>query len=330
MRGKRAGREMSSFAAMILSEFPDLQWLKQKIDERFQQRRGYRNVPLDTDGFPSVIIHTRVTESYRPDVVGPISLFLNLQGTSRCSVEGRSVHIPPDYFFLSNRFQAYTLEIDSRQPVETFNIHIGEVFSEGVLSALLTPADTILNNGLQQKSVTLAFYNQLYRKDEHFHRIVQGLKALQGAPAFNKFLFEERLTQLLHYLLGQHRYLLQQVAKLPAIKSATRLEVYRRLSFALDYLHAHAGEAIDLDALAAAACLSKFHFLRLFKQAYGQSPYQYWQSLRLEKARHLLRQTSLSVEDIAYSLGFENSNSLSRLFHQRLKVYPTHYRRSVK
>lgn len=315
---------------MILSQFPDLQWLKQKIDERFQQRRGYNNLPLDTDGFPSVIINTQVKDSYRPDVVGPISLFLNLQGTSRCSVEGRTVSVPQDYFFVSNRFQPYTLENESRQPVETFNIHIGEVFSEGVLSALLTPADTILNNGLQQKSITVAFHNQLYRKDERFLRIVEGLKALKEEASFNKFLFEERMTALLQYLLAQHRDLLQQVAKLPAIKQSTRLEVYRRLSHALDHLHAHAADTVDLDALAASACLSKYHFLRLFKQAYGLSPYQYWQGLRLEKARHLLRYTSLPVEDIAFTLGFETSNSLSRLFHQRLKMYPTQYRQSVK
>lgn len=315
---------------MILSQFPDLQWLKQKIDERFQQRRGYNHMPLDTDGFPSVIINTRVKESYRPDVVGPISLFLNLQGTSRCTVDNRTVSIPPDYFFLSNRFQSYTLEIESRQPVETFNIHIGEVFSEGVLSALLTPADTILNNGLQQKSVTVAFHNQLYRRDEHFNRMVHSLKALQSGPSFNKFLFAERMTALLHYLLGQHRDWLQQLAKMPAIRHTTRMEVCRRLSYALDFLHAHPAGDIDLDALAATACLSKYHFLRLFKLAYGTSPYQYWQSLRLEKACRLLRQTSLPVEDIAFSLGFENSSSLSRLFHQRLKVYPTQFRQSVK
>ena len=315
---------------MILSQFPDLQWLKQKIDERFQHRRGLNNIPLDTDGFPSVIINTQVKESYRNDVVGPISVFMNLQGTSRCSVEGRLVAIPEDYFFLSNRFQAYTLEIESTKPVETFNIHIGEVFSEGVLSALLTPADTMLNDGLQQKTATIAFYNQLYRKDESFHRIVCSLQALKKSPKLNKLLFEERMTSLLLYLLGQHRHLMQQVARLPAIKRSTRLEVYRRLSFALDHLHAHTNGEIDLDALSATACLSKYHFLRLFKQAYGRSPYQYWQGLRLQKAQHLLRHTALPVEDIATTLGFENSNSLSRLFHQRLKLYPTQFRQAVK
>src|SRR5690348_14207608 len=135
---------------MILHEFPDLTWLKHQIDQRFQQRRAFNNLPLDTGGFPSIIINTSIKESYRPDIVGPISLFLNNKGTSYCKTDGRVVPIDEDYFFISNRFQSYTLEIESDTPVETFNIHMGEHFSEGVLSALLTPADKILNDGQQQ------------------------------------------------------------------------------------------------------------------------------------------------------------------------------------
>lgn len=313
---------------MILQEFPDLQWLKRQIDQRFQQRIGYGNRPLDAEGFPNVIIHTRARSVHRPDILGPVSLFLNLQGSSRCTVDNRTVAVPPDYFFISNCFQPYTLEIDSRQPVETFNIHIGDAFSQGVWSAFLTPTDTILNNGLQQQVPTVAFHNRLYRKDAAFTAILQRLQA-HGQGSFNKPLFEEHMTDLLLYLLQQHRDLMRQVEGLPAVKRATRLELYRRLSFALDYLHAHTETAIDIDALAGTACLSKYHFLRLFKQAFGLSPYQYLQGLRLQKAEQLLRHTRLSVSEIAAMLHFENSNSFSRLFRQRNRVYPSRYREAV-
>lgn len=291
---------------------------------------GPDQIPLEAEGFPGVIIHTTTLEAYRPDITGPVSLFLNLKGRSRCTVDNRKVDIPEDCFFLSNRFQPYTLEIESRQPVETFNIHIGEAFSEGVLSAVLTPADTILNHGLQQKAVTVAFYNQLHRKNATFNHLIAGLQATQQQASFHKLLFEERLAQLLLYLLQQHRHLMQQIARLPAIKPATRQELYKRLSVALDYLHSCTSGAVDLDALAATACLSKFHFLRLFKLTYGVTPYQYWQKLRLEKAEHLLRHSGMAVNDIAEALGFENSNSFSRLFLQRFQQYPTSYRQFVE
>jgi AraC family transcriptional regulator len=314
---------------VILHEFPDLQWLKQQIDQRFQNRVGYGNRPLDTEGFPNVIIHTTTTTSYRPDILGPISVFQNIIGSSRCKVDNHTVNIPPDYFFISNCFQEYTLEIESTQPVETFNIHIGDAFSQGTLSALLTPTDTILNHGLQQQVPTIAFYNKLYRKDAAFNTIVKRLQQHQ-AGSFEKAAFEEDMTRLLVYLLQQHRDIIAQLHKLPPVKKSTKLELYKRLSVALDAIYTHPVSSLDIDALAATACLSKFHFLRLFKQAYGLSPYQYMQQLRLEKAAQLLKHTSFPVLDIAITLGFENSNSFSRLFYQRHHCYPTQYRAFVK
>lgn len=306
---------------MILHEFPDLVWLKQQIDQRFQQRRSYNNVQLDTEGFPNVVINTTVTSSYRPDVTGPISLFLNNKGVSHCATDGRTVSIQEDYFFISNRHQSYTLTIDSDQPVETFNVHIGEYFSEGVLGALLTPADKILNDGLQQQAHTVSFYNRLYKRDPYFNQLIQ---ALQEA-GWDKLLFEEKMSELLIYLLQQHRDIMQTVQKLPPVKHSTRLELYKRLSYSVDHLHSIAEGTVNLDELAATACLSKYHFLRLFKLAYGISPYQYVQQLRLDKARRLLKRSSLPVQDIAWMLGFENSQSFSRLFYQREGVYPTQY-----
>jgi len=311
---------------MILDQFPDLSWLKSQIAQRFKSRVGYGGIPLETEGFPSVIINTQIKQTYRADVTGPVSLFLNLRGSSKCSVEGRKVTVPPDHYFISNRFQSYTLEIESAQPVETFNIHLGEAFSEGVFSALLTPADVILNDGLQQKAVTLAFHNQLYRKDEAFHRIVYEIKKSQTPAYFDKLLFEEKMTSLVVYLLQQHRDLLKRIAQMPAVKASTRLELYKRLSHSLDWLHAQDGSYIDLDALASTACLSKYHFLRLFKQTYGLSPYQYWQNLRLEKAEKLLRTTDLAIKEIADFLGFDNAASFSRLFRQRRRLYPSQFR----
>jgi len=314
---------------MILAQFPDLQWLKTQIAQSFAARRGYNNIPLPSTGFPSVIINTTTKHAFRPNITGPISLFLNLQGTSRCKVDNHEVEIGNEFYFISNRFQPYTLSIDNDKPVETFNIHIGEQFSEGVLSTLTTPADKLLNNGAQSQVPTVAFYNRLYRKDKRFNQLVRALQQSQQQGSLSPMLFEETMESLLVYLLQQHRDVLRQAESLPAIKYSTRLELYRRLSIAVDHIHSCPGDSPDLDALSSSACLSKFHFLRLFRQAYGQSPYQYIQGLRMDKAKNLLKDPSLQVQDIALSLGFENSNSFSRLFRQRTGIYPSEYRLAI-
>lgn len=50
---------------MIFNEFPDLTWLKNQIAHGFNNRLGWKDLPLDRDGFPSVIIHTKVKECFR-------------------------------------------------------------------------------------------------------------------------------------------------------------------------------------------------------------------------------------------------------------------------
>ncbi|HEX2533319.1 MAG TPA: AraC family transcriptional regulator, partial [Chitinophagaceae bacterium] len=269
--------------------------------------------------------HTEVREAYRPDVQGPISLFLNLKGRSFCTTDNRKVQIPEHSFFLTNLHQEYTLEVESSSPVETFNIHIGEYLSGQALSSLRTPAETALLNGMDQPAVPFRFHNQLYRKDAVFHQIILRFRQMHE-EGVDRMRFEEQMVVLLNYLVLQQREVMQQIRRLPAVKASTREELYRRLAAARDCLQARLQEPVTLDELAEAACLSKFHFLRLFRQTFGLSPYQYLQQLRLEEAKTLLRQSGIPVHQIADRLGFENANSFSRLFYRRERIYPTDYR----
>jgi AraC family transcriptional regulator len=304
---------------MILHEFPNLSWLKNQIDQGFSNR-----------GFPSVIIHTESKECFRPDIKGPISLFLNIRGSSLCSVDGHTRLIKEDTFFITNRSQPYTLQIENSQITETFNIHFGEAFAESALNALITSAGNILDKGRDQDSPPLHFFNQLYRRDAQFDTMIDQLLHTHEENGFDKLLFEEQLTGLLTHILLQQREVTNAINRLSPIKQNTRTELYKRLSQAIDYIHTYAGEKIGLDELAATAFLSKFHFLRLFKLTYGSSPYQYIQTLRLQKAQTLLANTALPVSEIAATLGFDNPQSFSRLFFQRLGRYPSHYREQTK
>jgi len=316
---------------MIFHEFPDLSWLKHQIAQGFSNRLGWGNLPLDTEGFPSVIIHTKVRECFRPDIKGPFSFFLNIRGNSLCSVDRQTTRIDEDNYFVSNRSQLYTLQVEENSTsTETFNIHFGEFFSESVLNALITPADRILDAGTEKQLSPVLFFNQLHRRDATFNALIQSILSSQKALGPDRLRFEEQLTALLSYYLQQHHHITRIVNNLPPVRKATRIELYKRLSRAMDVLRSRFCGTVSLDQLAAEACLSKYHFLRLFRQAYGLSPYQYIQELRIEKARDLLTDTVISVADIADILGFDNSQSFSRLFFQKMGLYPTQYRLQSK
>ena len=83
-----------------------------------------------------------------------------------------------------------------------------------------------------------------------------------------------------------------------------RREIHRRVSLATDYLHSNYRRQLDLDALAKADCLSKYHFLRLFTLVHGITPHQYLLRKRAKAALRLLQTTPLDVIEIASSVGF--------------------------
>jgi len=309
---------------MVINQFPQLGWLKTQISQGFANRVGPANQRLETDGFPSVIINAKTKLAVRPDVKGPISIFTNVSGNSVCTVDGRRMQVTEDVYCLTNRQQYYTLEIDSNQPVETCNIHVGERFSEQVFRGFTHGAVQLLDNMDELPVAGVNFYSKLYRRNEAFNLLTAKLVRLQGNN-FNKLQFDETMAALLLHLLQQHNNVQAAIAKLPPVKAAVKAELYKRLSLATDYIHAAYMGNIELDDIAAAACLSKFHFMRLFKQVNGVSPYQYIQQLRMDKAMQRIT-AGESVQQVADLLGYENANSLSRIFKQRTGQYPTRYK----
>jgi AraC family transcriptional regulator len=312
---------------MIFHEFPDITWLKSQVSQGFSNRLGWGNLPLDTEGFPSVIIQTKVRECFRPDIKGPFSFFLNIRGNSVCSVDRQATRIDEDNYFVSNRSQLYTLQVEEGSgTTETFNIHFGEFFSESVFNSLVTPTDRILDAGTEKQQSPFLFFNQLHHRDATFNTMIRTIMTSYKETGFNKLRFEEQLTALLSYHLQQHRHIAEMISNLPPVRKATRVELYKRPSRAMDVLRSGFCGEISLDQLAAEACLSKYHFLRLFRMAYGLPPFQYIQHLRLEKAKSLLADSVIPISDLAGQLGFDNSQSFSRLFYQRMRLYPTQYR----
>jgi AraC family transcriptional regulator len=95
----------------------------------------------------------------------------------------------------------------------------------------------------------------------------------------------------------------------------------------MDWMAEHLTEEFSLDRLAAQAGLSKFHFQRLFKAATGVSPSHYHINLRMEEARRLLRETRMSVVDVALEVGYANPSHFARLFRRETGLSPSDYRR---
>ena len=79
------------------------------------------------------------------------------------------------------------------------------------------------------------------------------------------------------------------------VRRARRREVFRRIGLATDFLHSNYARALELDEVARVACLSKYHFLRLFTRIHGITPAVYLQCKRTAAALRLLQNRQLTV-----------------------------------
>jgi AraC-like DNA-binding protein len=101
---------------------------------------------------------------------------------------------------------------------------------------------------------------------------------------------------------------------------------YERLRLARAFLDGHYRMPLTIKRLSQEAALSPYHFIRLFRQAYQQTPHQYLIQRRLERAKELLQSSDLSITDICAEVGFESLGSFSALFRKATGLPPSVYR----
>jgi transcriptional regulator GlxA family with amidase domain len=100
----------------------------------------------------------------------------------------------------------------------------------------------------------------------------------------------------------------------------------RRLLRARDAMDRTFAEPLNVAELARIACVSEAHFIRSFRQTFGETPHRYLQRRRVERSMFLLRETELSITDICLEVGFMSLGTFSRTFREIVGETPSEYR----
>jgi len=96
---------------------------------------------------------------------------------------------------------------------------------------------------------------------------------------------------------------------------------------AKEYIHEHFFQDISLFEISSYACVSPFHFSRIFKKFTSFSPHQYLQNIRLKHGEILLKGSALSIADVSFQSGFTSAEYFATAFRHRFKRSPTDYRK---
>ncbi|MDI3384935.1 helix-turn-helix transcriptional regulator [Streptomyces sp. B-S-A8] len=106
----------------------------------------------------------------------------------------------------------------------------------------------------------------------------------------------------------------------------SNLEDLVRLRKARDVMDRDYGQPLDVPALARVALISPGHFSRSFRAAYGETPYSYLMTRRIERAKALLRRGDLSVTEVCFEVGCTSLGSFSSRFTELVGESPSAYR----
>jgi len=117
------------------------------------------------------------------------------------------------------------------------------------------------------------------------------------------------------------------VASTPA--GAQRLRDLARLRRVRDRIDREYAQPLDVEALARDAHMSAGHFSREFRLAYGESPYSYLMTRRIERAMALLRRGDLSVTEVCFEVGCSSLGTFSSRFTELVGMPPSTYRRQA-
>ena len=107
-------------------------------------------------------------------------------------------------------------------------------------------------------------------------------------------------------------------------------DLFRRLCRSRDYLAAHLDQPLRLADGAREACLSPFHYHRLFTRAFDETPHEFITRLRIDRARYLLARDQLSITEVCFALGYQSLGTFSERFRTMVGSSPASYRRALR
>jgi AraC-like DNA-binding protein len=254
-----------------------------------------------------------------------------VRGAEPYRVDGKRYEVSPSEYFILNTYQHARAEAESREGIDGLCIYLTRSTLQEVADALGMPVVKKLDSPYELSWQQQDFIIKNYRLSENeFGRYLQSVKhwltqpgnySITDWPAFYYSLAEQFLRA--HMKIGL------QLQSIPAQHAATREEAYRRLAQAHAYLQENYGEPLSLDEISRAAHLSKYHLVRLYRQVYGQTPYQAVLRLRIEKAKQMLLE-AYSPTEIAYRLSFSDRRAFSKVFKKFTGLPPSLYARAQR
>ncbi|UZR99687.1 helix-turn-helix transcriptional regulator [Chondrinema litorale] len=250
-----------------------------------------------------------------------------LEGSGNFKINDVHINLDQNSFVIVNRGSKVSFSVNQKpqQKTKTVYLYFNHVLSQLVARDIFHNLD---DSGLSNKSV------DDYSLIEHIHFNNASLKANlltllslgDSCASFQALKADMLIRKILEDIIAENYAAFRISDNMNVIKQSTKVNLYKRIAMAKNWMETHFSLPIKLTELADIAMINSQHFLRFFKKAYGITPHQYLTEIRLNQAKKLLVSSTKSVTDICFELGFESLSSFSILFKKHTGYSPKKYK----
>lgn len=283
---------------------------------------NFKNINLPRQS--SLVNYSSFRELRTEVLFRSFSLKFVIEGCEQYLIDGSLFRVSKGEFLLGNHFSNGKLLIQSDEDVKGLCIDISPDIISEVAGGFRFPEMTEPDFDFEKYLVSEYFVENKYHFSqniigEQLRNISNQIVGKQNAV----FEFsQEFYYQLAENIVSVHYPGFSHLRNLQTVKLQTRKALYRKIVSAKNYIDLHFTSIENIASVARESSISEYHFYRLFKQVFDISPYQYITQKKLEFARQLLKDKSLSFTDVAVICGFNDLASFSKNFKKYFGVSP--------
>lgn len=307
---------MSSPSICIINSFPS------PTAADYTENLWYRQHHNDI-----VIINAFVKKIWFPAHWSPLSVKCAFGGQEYYHFGKATLAAGDKNFLIVNEGAVYESSVRSEKPVESFTLNFTPQNIRDICNSK-APAASQLNNPFNKDRPNMHFVQKMYPYSTSVSPVLLGIRRQVRERQTDQLLLLESCYDLLETMVSLQKQTTREIENIRAFKPSTREEMYKRLTLARDYMESCYADDITLHDLSRICFLNPCYLLRAFKQYYAVTPHRYLTRRRLEKARTLLQDPSLSIRGLAKAVGYQDPGAFTKLFKKHYGLSPEQYRES--
>lgn len=273
----------------------------------------------------NLLVFSTLKEFYHSVKSNNFAIRYSVDGLERYELNGHIHDVHKGTYLLSNGYTEGWVEVESVKKVKSICLGITDELISEVVAAIIEPNTPYSDSDLGGFFNSSQFLENIYptQNTQLGHWLLNLNTAIhQGNFKPNDVDFEF-FYAICENLVADHIPIFKQLQAIPSIKSATKKELFKRISKGKDFIDSAFLTPLTIDMVAREACMSEYHFFRLFKAVFGLSPHQYILKKRLEYGNTILKQDKIAVSDAAFEAGFTDIFTFSKAFKKHFGYTPS-------